>query len=45
MTDPNRRVNARVVATVDGRVANKWKTGSIYRSILEAGPTKNEPSA
>ena len=40
-TDLHTRVDARVVANVDGRT-NGLKTGSLYRAMPEAGATKNE---
>ena len=39
VTDLNSRVDARVVANVDGRTYGR-KTGSIYRTMPEAGATK-----
>ena len=38
MTNPNRRVDASVVANVDGRT-NGRRSGSLYRAMPEAGAT------
>ena len=47
VTDLNCRVDARVVANVDGRTygrTNGWKTRSLYRAMPVAGATKLEGS-
>ena len=38
VTDPNTRVDARVVANVDVRTKG-WKAGSLYRAMPQAGAT------
>ena len=42
-TDLNSKIDARVVANVDGRI-NGWKTGSLYHAKPEAGVTKMDIS-
>ena len=44
VTDPDSRVDARVVTKVDGRTDKhtyRQKSGSLYRAMLESGMTMN----